>query len=92
MQGDATTIDKSAKLRVTVAETDNYKQYTFDVDVTVTAKGAQTGFGFTYANPIVGYAEDTYTNPVQNAKTTPAYTSSNENVATVASNGVVTIM
>lgn len=93
LQGDATTIDKSAKLRVTVAETDNYKQYTFDVDVTVTAKTPQTNFGFTTAtDATVGYAEDTYTNPVQNAKTTPAYTSSNQNVATVASNGVVTIL
>lgn len=92
LQGDAITIDKSAKLRVTVAETDNYKQYTFDVDVTVTAKTPQTNFGFTTAtDATVGYAEDTYTNPVQNAKTTPAYTSSNQNVATVASNGVVTI-
>lgn len=93
LQGDATTIDKSAKLRVTVAETDNYKPYTFDVDVTVTAKTPQTNFGFTTAtDATVGYAEDTYTNPVQNAKTTPAYTSSNQNVATVASNGVVTIL
>ena len=93
LQGDATTIDKSAKLRVTVAETDNYKQYTFDVDVTVTAKTPQINFGFTTAtDATVGYAEDTYTNPVQNAKTTPAYTSSNQNVATVASNGVVTIL
>lgn len=91
-QGDATTIDKSAKLRVTVAETDNYKPYTFDVDVTVTAKTPQTNFGFTTAtDATVGYAEDTYTNPVQNAKTTPVYTSSNESVATVDSNGVVTI-
>ena len=93
LQGDATTIDKSAKLRVTVAETDNYKQYTFDVDVTVTAKTPQINFGFTTAtDATVGYAEDTYNNPVQNAKTTPAYTSSNQNVATVASNGVVTIL
>lgn len=93
LQGDATTIDKTATLRVTVAETDNYKQYTFDVDVTVTAKTPQTNFGFTTAtDATVGYAEDTYTNPVQNAKTTPAYTSSNQNVATVASNGVVTIL
>ena len=92
LKGDATTIDKSAKLRVTVAETDNYKQYTFDVDVTVTAKTPQTNFGFTTAtDATVGYAEDTYTNPVQNAKTTPVYTSSNESVATVDSNGVVTI-
>ena len=65
--------------------------YEFTVTVNVTAKDAQTGFGFTYASASVGYAEDTYTNPVQNAKTTPAYTSSNQNVATVASNGVVTI-
>ena len=93
LQGDATTIDKTAKLRVTVAETDNYKPYTFDVVVTATKKLPQTGFGFTTAtNVSVGYAEDTYTNPVQNAKTTPAYTSSNQNVATVASNGVVTIL
>ena len=92
LQGDTTTIDKSAKLRVTVAETDNYKQYTFDVDVTVTAKTPQTNFGFTTAtDATVGYAEDTYTNPVQNAKTTPVYMSSNESVATVDSNGVVTI-
>lgn len=92
LQGDAATIDKSAKLRVTVAETDNYKQYTFDVDVTVTAKTPQTNFGFTTAtDATVGYAEDTYTNPVQNAKTTPVYTSSNESVATVDRNGVVTI-
>lgn len=92
LQGDATTIDKTATLRVTVAETDNYKQYTFDVDVTVTAKTPQTNFGFTTAtDATVGYAEDTYTNPVQNAKTTPWYTSSNESVATVDSNGVVTI-
>ncbi len=92
LQGDATTIDKSAKLRVTVAETDNYKPYTFDVDVTVTAKTPQTNFGFTTAtDATVGYAEDTYTNPVQNAKTTPVYTSSNTDVATVDSNGVVTI-
>ena len=92
LQGDATTIDKSAKLCVTVAETDNYKPYTFDVDVTVTAKTPQTNFGFTTAtDATVGYAEDTYTNPVQNAKTTPVYTSSNTDVATVDSNGVVTI-
>lgn len=92
LQGDAATIDKSAKLRVTVAETDNYKPYTFDVDVTVTAKTPQTNFGFTTAtDATVGYAEDTYTNPVQNAKTTPVYMSSKQNVATVASNGVVTI-
>ena len=92
LQGNATTIDKTAKLRVTVAETDNYKPYTFDVDVTVTAKTPQTNFGFTTAtDATVGYAEDTYTNPVQNAKTTPVYTSSNESVATVDSNGVVTI-
>lgn len=94
LQGDATTIDKTATLRVTVAETDNYKQYTFDVDVTVTAKTPQTNFGFTTAtDATVGYAEDTYTNPVQNAKTTPVYTSSNESVATVdSSSGVVTIL
>lgn len=94
LQGDAATIDKSAKLRVTVAETDNYKQYTFDVDVTVTAKTPQTNFGFTTAtDATVGYAEDTYTNPVQNAKTTPAYTSSKPSVATVdSSSGVVTIL
>ena len=92
LQGDAATIDKSAKLRVTVAETDNYKQYTFDVDVTVTAKTPQTNFGFTTAtDATVGYAEDTYTNPVQNAKTIPVYMSSNESVATVDNNGVVTI-
>ncbi len=92
LQGDATTIDKTATLRVTVAETDNYKPYTFDVVVTATKKLPQTGFGFTTAtNVSVGYAEDTYTNPVQNAKTTPKYTSSNESVATVDSNGVVTI-
>ena len=92
LQGDATTIDKTATLRVTVAETDNYKPYTFDVVVTATKKLPQTGFGFTTAtDATVGYAEDTYTNPVQNAKTTPAYTSSNESVATVDSNGVVTI-
>lgn len=92
LQGDTTTIDKTAKLRVTVAETDNYKQYTFDVDVTVTAKTPQPNFGFTTAtDATVGYAEDTYTNPVQNAKTTPVYMSSNESVATVDSNGVVTI-
>ena len=93
LQGDAATIDKSAKLRVTVAETDNYKPYTFDVDVTVTAKTPQTNFGFTTAtDATVGYAEDTYTNPVQNAKTTPEYTSSKPAVATVDSNGVVTIL
>ena len=94
LQGDAATIDKSAKLRVTVAETDNYKQYTFDVDVTVTAKTPQTNFGFTTAtDATVGYAEDTYTNPVQNAKTTPVYTSSKPSVATVdSSSGVVTIL
>lgn len=92
LQGDATTIDKTATLRVTVAETDNYKPYTFDVVVTATKKLPQTGFGFTIgADATVGYAEDTYTNPVQNAKTTPVYTSSNQNVATVDSNGVVTI-
>ena len=94
LQGDATTIDKSAKLRVTVAETDNYKQYTFDVDVTVTAKTPQTNFGFTTAtDATVGYAEDTYTNPVQNVKTTNGveYRSDNETVATVNSDGVVTI-
>lgn len=92
LQGDATTIDKSAKLRVTVAETDNYKPYTFDVVVTATKKLPQTGFGFTTAtNVSVGYAEDTYTNPVQNAKTIPVYMSSNESVATVDNNGVVTI-
>ena len=92
LQGDATTIDKTATLRVTVAETDNYKPYTFDVVVTATKKLPQTGFGFTTAtNVSVGYAEDTYNNPVQNAKTTPWYTSSNESVATVDSNGVVTI-
>lgn len=92
LQGDATTIDKTAKLRVTVAETDNYKPYTFDVVVTATKKLPQTGFGFTTAtNVSVGYAEDTYTNPVQNAKTIPVYMSSNESVATVDNNGVVTI-
>lgn len=94
LQGDATTIDKSAKLRITVAETDNYKPYTFDVVVTATKKLPQTGFGFTTAtNVSVGYAEDTYTNPVQNVKTTNGveYRSDNETVATVNSDGVVTI-
>lgn len=94
LQGDATTIDKTATLRVTVAETDNYKPYTFDVVVTATKKLPQTGFGFTTAtNVSVGYAEDTYTNPVQNVKTTNGveYRSDNETVATVNSDGVVTI-
>ncbi len=94
LQGDATTIDKTATLSVTVAETDNYKPYTFDVVVTATKKLPQTGFGFTTAtNVSVGYAEDTYNNPVQNAQTTPVYTSSKPSVATVdSSSGVVTIL
>lgn len=81
----------TGSFKVTVPASTNYEGYEFTVTVNVTAKDAQTGFGFTYANPIVGYAEDTYTNPVQNAKTTPVYTSSNESVATVDRNGVVTI-
>ena len=89
---DTTKAGDTGSFKVTVPASTNYEGYEFTVTVNVTAKDAQTGFGFTYANPIVGYAEDTYTNPVQNAKTTPAYTSSNQNVATVASNGVVTIL
>ena len=88
---DTTKAGDTGSFKVTVPASTNYEGYEFTVTVNVTAKDAQTGFGFTYANPIVGYAEDTYTNPVQNAKTTPWYTSSNESVATVDSNGVVTI-
>ena len=88
---DTTKAGDTGSFKVTVPASTNYEGYEFTVTVNVTAKDAQTGFGFTYANPIVGYAEDTYTNPVQNAKTTPKYTSSNESVATVDSNGVVTI-
>lgn len=88
---DTTKAGDTGSFKVTVPASTNYEGYEFTVTVNVTAKDAQTGFGFTYANPIVGYAEDTYTNPVQNAKTTPAYMSSNESVATVDSNGVVTI-
>ena len=88
---DTTKAGDTGSFKVTVPASTNYEGYEFTVTVKVTAKDAQTGFGFTYANPIVGYAEDTYTNPVQNAKTTPVYTSSNESVATVDSNGVVTI-
>lgn len=88
---DTTKAGDTGSFKVTVPASTNYEGYEFTVTVNVTAKDAQTGFGFTYANPIVGYAEDTYTNPVQNAKTTPVYTSSNESVATVDSNGVVTI-
>ena len=89
---DTSKAGDTGSFKVTVPASTNYEGYEFTVTVNVTAKDAQTGFGFTYANPIVGYAEDTYTNPVQNAKTTPAYTSSNESVATVDSNGVVTIL
>lgn len=88
---DTTKAGDTGSFKVTVPASTNYEGYEFTVTVKVTAKDAQTGFGFTYANPIVGYAEDTYTNPVQNAKTTPVYTSSNESVATVDNNGVVTI-
>ena len=88
---DTTKAGDTGSFKVIVPASTNYEGYEFTVTVNVTAKDAQTGFGFTYANPIVGYAEDTYTNPVQNAKTTPVYTSSNESVATVDSNGVVTI-
>lgn len=88
---DTTKAGDTGSFKVTVPASTNYEGYEFTVTVNVTAKDAQTGFGFTYASASVGYAEDTYTNPVQNAKTTPAYTSSNQNVATVASNGVVTI-
>ena len=88
---DTTKAGDTGSFKVTVPASTNYEGYEFTVTVKVTAKDAQTGFGFTYANPIVGYAEDTYTNPVQNAKTTPVYTSSNESVATVDRNGVVTI-
>lgn len=88
---DTTKAGDTGSFKVTVPASTNYEGYEFTVTVNVTAKDAQTGFGFTYANPIVGYAEDTYTNPVQNAKTTPVYTSSNESVATVDRNGVVTI-
>ena len=90
---DTTKAGDTGSFKVTVPASTNYEGYEFTVTVNVTAKDAQTGFGFTYANPIVGYAEDTYTNPVQNAKTTPAYMSSNESVATVdSSSGVVTIL
>ena len=90
---DTTKAGDTGSFKVTVPASTNYEGYEFTVTVNVTAKDAQTGFGFTYANPIVGYAEDTYTNPVQNAKTTPVYTSSNESVATVdSSSGVVTIL
>ena len=88
---DTTKAGDTGSFKVTVPASTNYEGYEFTVTVNVTAKDAQTGFGFTYANPIVGYAEDTYTNPVQNAKTTPVYMSSNESVATVDNNGVVTI-
>ncbi len=89
---DTTKAGDTGSFKVTVPASTNYEGYEFTVTVNVTAKDAQTGFGFTYANPIVGYAEDTYTNPVQNAKTTPEYTSSKPAVATVDSNGVVTIL
>lgn len=90
---DTTKAGDTGSFKVTVPASTNYEGYEFTVTVNVTAKDAQTGFGFTYANPIVGYAEDTYTNPVQNVKTTPVYTSSNESVATVdSSSGVVTIL
>ena len=90
---DTTKAGDTGSFKVTVPASTNYEGYEFTVTVKVTAKDAQTGFGFTYANPIVGYAEDTYTNPVQNAKTTPAYTSSKPSVATVdSSSGVVTIL
>ena len=90
---DTTKVGDTGSFKVTYPESDNYGGYDFTVTVTAIKKDAQTGFGFTYANPIVGYAEDTYTNPLKNAKTTPAYTSSNENVATVdSSSGVVTIL
>lgn len=89
---DTTKAGDTGSFKVIVPASTNYEGYEFTVTVNVTAKDAQTGFGFTYANPIVGYAEDTYTNPVQNAKTTPVYTSSKPAVATVDSNGVVTIL
>ena len=90
---DTTKAGDTGSFKVIVPASTNYEGYEFTVTVNVTAKDAQTGFGFTYANPIVGYAEDTYTNPVQNAKTTPAYTSSKPSVATVdSSSGVVTIL
>lgn len=89
---DTTKAGDTGSFKVTVPASTNYEGYEFTVTVKVTAKDAQTGFGFTYANPIVGYAEDTYTNPVQKAKTTPEYTSSKPAVATVDSNGVVTIL
>lgn len=89
---DTTKAGDTGSFKVTVPASTNYEGYEFTVTVNVTAKDAQTGFGFTYANPIVGYAEDTYTNPVQKAKTTPKYTSSKPAVATVDSNGVVTIL
>ena len=90
---DTTKAGDTGSFKVTVPASTNYEGYEFTVTVKVTAKDAQTGFGFTYANPIVGYAEDTYTNPVQKAKTTPEYTSSKPSVATVdSSSGVVTIL
>lgn len=91
---DASKAGDTGSFKVTVPASTNYEGYEFTVTVNVTAKNAQTGFGFTYANPIVGYAEDTYTNPVQHVATTKpvAYTSSKPAVATVDSNGVVTIL
>lgn len=88
---DTTKAGDTGSFKVTVPASTNYEGYEFTVTVNVTAKDAQTGFGFTYASASVGYAEDTYTNPVQKAKTTPEYTSSKPAVATVDSNGVVTI-
>lgn len=44
LRGDATTIGKSATLRVTVAKSDNYKEYSFGITVTAAKKDAQDKF------------------------------------------------
>lgn len=44
LRGDATTIGKSATLRVTVAKSDNYKEYSFKIIVTAAKKDAQDKF------------------------------------------------
>lgn len=44
LKGDATTIGKSATLQVTVAESDNYKEYSFGITVTAAKKDAQDKF------------------------------------------------
>lgn len=44
LRGDATTIGKSATLWVTVAKSDNYKEYSFKIIVTAAKKDAQDKF------------------------------------------------